>query len=235
MATASNRVTLEIILPLLFSLLFINLIYVGQICWPEEGMAMNRERLCILTGIFKKVFRSSGSDFPIVICCCYFFFFKIGFVSVNVVCFCKGLAFFYGLRTFWKVCLCAVQMEHALFTLYLSIARAAGSSSARHQHHPRTLPAGWLPSPGGGTGLLLRGSLSIKSIDFLPFYFSIYLVLENLREPWSTSNGSSIFGFHPWVFLFSPGIKWMPFALQIVFFLKWKQAHLPQDLKSFPH
>lgn len=162
---------------------------------------MNRERLCILTGIFKKVFRSSGFDFPIVICCCYFFFFNSFRISKCCL-FLPRSSFFYGLRTFWKVCLCAVQMEYALFMLYLSIARASGSSSARHQHHPRTLPAGWLRNQGGGTGLLLRGSMSIKSIDFPPFYFSIYLVLENWREPWSTSNGSSIFGFHPWDFYF---------------------------------
>lgn len=66
---------------------------------------MNRERLCILTGIFKKVFRSSGFDFPIVICCCYFFFFKIRFISVNVVCFCQGVAFFMGSGLFER-CAC---------------------------------------------------------------------------------------------------------------------------------
>lgn len=155
----------------LFSSLFPNVIHVGWVCWPGESMGMNRERLHILTWVFKKVFSSSGSGFPIVIHWCWvvgfsLFSFKTGFISVNVVYFSKGQL------TFWKVfcvwgswnifsspCICPQRVLLGPFTW------ATASAG--------TLPAGALPSPGRGRRFLLWESSSLGSKHFLPFYLSL--------------------------------------------------------------
>jgi len=68
---------------------------------------------------------------------------------------------------------CCIYPQHVLLVAF-----------AGHQCHPRTLPAGRLPSLARGTGLSLQRSTSLERNDFSPFYLSIYLVLKKFERTW---------------------------------------------------